>query len=521
MAEVTVKALKKSSAFVASAEVWRILSRFVMTPIIITKLGLEGYGTWVLLFSICAYVSMFNTSGGLAFSKYTAEYDKKGEYERLSELIGTGILIFGSCAIVALCGIWLFRIPIMELVNIPLNLHAAASDALLLVLLAVLLRMTFGCVFQVLAGLQRMDLQFKLRIFASLLELGIGVLLLLKDFGLVALAIGHLTGQLVATALAWYFCLNICPSLRVFPLKVSRSTFSQMFTLAGKFQLLSLLSTIYRHGINVLISGMCGITMLAMYDLANKLLRLGMTFSGAIRAPLMPAFANLHASESKNKRETLYLVSSKLVAFVAIVCFSGLVVFADLLIVVWTGKEFPDAAWTMRVMAIGNYLVLMTGVNTANLRSRGMVKLELIYSLICIILTSCLIFPANMYFGYQGVVTAITASLIVGSLWYLATYARQEGEAFPKHLGKILFSATLIGLFLSMIGLYYRELADNFMPDWSQRWVALFEASLFGFALAIVVGFILWYSLFSQKERWYLSRRLLGKNRRVRSPFIS
>ena len=48
MAQVTAKSSARNSVYALVAQVWRIASRFLLTPLIIAKLGLEGYGVWML-----------------------------------------------------------------------------------------------------------------------------------------------------------------------------------------------------------------------------------------------------------------------------------------------------------------------------------------------------------------------------------------------------------------------------------------------------------------------------------------
>ena len=93
MAKVTGRALARSSGFGIGAEVWRILSRLILTPIIISKLGIAGYGTWTVLFSITAQFGVVKISFGAAYAKLTAEYDSKGDYHTLRSIISAGIVI--------------------------------------------------------------------------------------------------------------------------------------------------------------------------------------------------------------------------------------------------------------------------------------------------------------------------------------------------------------------------------------------------------------------------------------------
>jgi len=130
--EVNIKSLSRNSICAGVLQLWQIGSRLFLTPLIIAKIGLAGYGTWTLLFGICAYVSMFDTSFGFAYTKFTAEYDRKGDYATLSEIIGSGIALITGFGFIVLCIIWFLRVPILQVLNVPGNLINDAKIALLI-----------------------------------------------------------------------------------------------------------------------------------------------------------------------------------------------------------------------------------------------------------------------------------------------------------------------------------------------------------------------------------------------------
>ena len=167
MAKVTLENLGRSSLFGALAEVWRIGSRFLLTPIIIGAIGFTGYGTWTLLFSVAAYLSMANASFGVAYTKFTAECVHSGEYDRLAGILGAGIASVGAVAVVGLAATWWLSEPILRGLNVPVELQADARIALLIVMSTVVARLTIGCTLEVLSGLQRVDLSHRLGITAS------------------------------------------------------------------------------------------------------------------------------------------------------------------------------------------------------------------------------------------------------------------------------------------------------------------------------------------------------------------
>ncbi|MEK6676438.1 MAG: hypothetical protein AABZ47_12390, partial [Planctomycetota bacterium] len=166
--------------FAALAEVWRVGSRFLLTPLIIAKVGFDGYGTWALIFSVCGYADVLNTSFGFAYSKFTAEYDRKKDYDHLSQIISSGIVLIGGLGLVGWGIVFALRMSILRGLAVPDNLLNEAGIALPLVATTMVLRISYGCFFQVLAGLQRLDLQYKLNVFASIVEFVISIGLLIR-----------------------------------------------------------------------------------------------------------------------------------------------------------------------------------------------------------------------------------------------------------------------------------------------------------------------------------------------------
>ncbi len=97
-------------------------------------------------------------------------------------------------SVTALFLLWAFHAPILHAVDVPEALLSDAGPALLIVCVAVSLKTSAGCVLQVLAGMQRLDLQHKMLIVASALEFAVAITRLLFGWGLVGLALGHLVG---------------------------------------------------------------------------------------------------------------------------------------------------------------------------------------------------------------------------------------------------------------------------------------------------------------------------------------
>ncbi|MCX4240783.1 lipopolysaccharide biosynthesis protein [Paraliomyxa miuraensis] len=429
MTAIDIKTLGRSSITTGLVQLWRIASRLVLTPIIIGKLGWAGYGAWTLVFSVAAYVQMTNASFGLAYTKFTAEYVRHRRFDELTHIIGSGMAAVGSTAAVGLAIAWLVGEPLMAWLGVPTPLVADTSLALVIVLSVLVLRMTWGCTLEILGGLQRLDLTQRLNALGYLIEFLVTVPLLLwgpgRLGGIVGLAVGHATGQLVTNLAAYSMVRARLPDVRISPRFVSRAGLRAVMSVGGRFQLLWAVNTIVMQGLKFLISKLVGVEAVAIYDLADKLINLGKTASEAVIAPLMPAFASLRAGGERARERLLFLKGSKADALMGGASFAFLALLAPSLLLLWTGETGPqveEAAWTLRVLAVGEASLLLTSVVSSSLRAQGRVRLELTWAMITTGVVVVLLFPLAPLWGYTGMIVARLLGQLCGTVWYLRAY---------------------------------------------------------------------------------------------------
>lgn len=424
MAKVELSTLARSSVVAWLAEAWRIGSRLILTPIIWSQLGKDGAGVWVLVFSLTNLVSMVNASFGIAYTKATAECFRSGDKDRLERVLGSGMLTIGGIALVAMLLFWLLGARILGALEVPASWIPDAHVALLLVMFALVLRMSFGCAIEVLSGLQRVDLQYRLAILASVIEFCISVPLLLTGGGLVGMGIAFTVGQAISIALAFLLARKHAPGLRISPLLWSKAGVREVFSIGGRFQLLGIVTTLVTEGVKFLMSKMLGVSWVAIYDLCDKLLTLGKSVSSSVLAPLMPAFADLQAGGEQARERALFTQSSKALALLSCGAFTFIAVLAHPVLLAWTGETVADAAIAVQLLVIGEVVMLQTGVVSANLRARGMVRMEFTCAMVSITIVLVTVYPLVQWLDFQGIVIARLLSQTVAALWYMRAYFR-------------------------------------------------------------------------------------------------
>jgi O-antigen/teichoic acid export membrane protein len=501
MTAIDIKTLGRSSITTALVQLWRIASRLVLTPIILAKLGWAGYGAWTLVFSLSAYVQMTNASFGLAYTKFTAECVRHRRFDELSHIIGSGMTAVGSISLLGLGAAWAFGEPILRWLEVPEALVGDTALALVIVLAVLVLRMTLGCTLEILGGLQRLDLTQRLNALSVLVEFVVTVPLLLWApdpwGGLIGLAVGHATGQVVINFAAYSMVRARLPEVRITPLAISRDGIRKVMGVGGRFQLLWAVNTVVMQGVKFLISKLVGVEAVAVYDLADKLMALGKTASEAVIAPLMPAFASLRAGGERAKERILFLKGSKADALMGGASFAFLALLTPAILLLWTGtpgEQIDQAAWTLRVLAVSEAGMLLTSVVSSSLRAQGRVKLELQWAMLTTGLVVVLLFPLAPLWGYEGMIVARLLGTLCGTVWYLRAYFAYADLGFREYLRGtgIPKLVVILGTILGGLWLAHSLLPPLVPPGLTGRAAAAVEVIVWGVPYVVLLGVAAW-----------------------------
>ncbi len=515
MAKVEFKTLARSSVVAWLAEAWRIGSRFVLTPIVLSQIGTEGYGVWTLVFSLSNYVSMVNASFGVAYVKATAECLRTGERDRLERVLGSGMVAIGGVALLGLAATWLLGDVILAAINVPPEYVAEGKVALLLVMFCLVLRMSLGCALEVLGGLQRFDLAARLSIVGSIVEFCVTLPLLYFGFGLVGMGVGYAVGQTVTILSAFGLVKRHAPGLRISPRLCSRAGLAEVFSVGGRFQLLGLVTTSVGEGVKILLSVMFGVGWVAIYDLCDKLVNLGKSLSSSVVGPLLPAFADLQAGRETARERELFVHASKALAIISCSTFAFLAVLAEPILLAWTAQDVAAAALALQVLAVGDVIMLQTGVVSANLRARGAVMLEFTCAIVATAVIVVAVIPLGHAFDFQGIIVARLLSQVVAGIWYLRAYFRESGMSEREYVSGTGLPRVVIGVGVAAGVLVGGHLL---LPPWlgflPPRWAAAVEVAVLGLPYAAVLAAMIFNWVLAPAERELLLatvRRKLGR----------
>ena len=132
-----------------------ILMAFVVSPILVNKLGDESYGIWVLIVSITGYFTVLDFGVNTAIVRFISKYIALKDYKKAIEIYSSSFALFftvGSLAIVAIAIIALY---FKELFEIKTFSNNYLYLVFFIVGLDLAINLIFGVLMATLRGLQR------------------------------------------------------------------------------------------------------------------------------------------------------------------------------------------------------------------------------------------------------------------------------------------------------------------------------------------------------------------------------
>lgn len=157
----------RNTIYNSIGRIWLILVMVLLTPYILHKLGTQLFAIWSLVFIVANYLGVLDFGIRTSFAKYIAEYYTKKDQESINKVITCGLLFYLAFSLFVTGLAVLLRGAIISLLQIPPSFHQESMFAILGMVLIFSLNNTFSTFEAVLVGLQRMDIQNKIMIFAS------------------------------------------------------------------------------------------------------------------------------------------------------------------------------------------------------------------------------------------------------------------------------------------------------------------------------------------------------------------
>lgn len=490
--------LARNSAYSLFSWLFPILPSFIITPIIISRLGNEMYGVYAIVLGFVGY--FFTLNVGKAATKYVAEYQSSGRMDKVSDTVSATLILGLTAGGITTIVISIYASTfVSDILDIPGELHQTAVVAVYLGCLNILVSM-IGLTFQyILQGLQRFDTFMMITNSTSLL-MNLGILVaVVYGFGVIGLFVVALAVSIISAALSGALVRRLLPELR-FRFRPGSAAWAEVWRYGVSIMAYQLFGTallLFERG---WIMNQFGPEALTFYVVPMNLAVYLQMFVASMVLAIFPV-VNQHLFNVELLSELYRQATKFILVIVTFACVSGIVV-GQLFLTLWLSEEFSKAS----------YRILLVQLIVFSIVSLTMIVWQLAESFRSAYLTAATNFawlavsmPLMIGLSYQWQSLGVAYGRLIGVAAYipLTIYVQRrfltgKFSMYWISIGsRVLISAVLAG------GAEYLVL-DRLPPSW----ISLIVAILFGGL--VFLSFILIFRLFGKEERSMISGLLLG-----------
>lgn len=475
---------------------------FVATPVIVGALGHEQYGIYALVLGFIAY--SFNFNIGRAVTKYVAEYNRRGEGARVTELFSAALFLNLSIGLVSLLVVYAAAGPLVERVFMiaPVERQKTVA-ALYLAGLIIFLTMLGQLFHAVLQGIQRFDLYSKIFNVFNLTLIAGNLALAVWGFELLGLLVWNSVVVALSVVAAALAARRLVPDVKLtlrFPASSLRLVFNFSWGVVG-YQILSNVFLLFERG---WITRRLGAEGLTYYVVPLMLAVYLHGFVSSLTLALFPLASEI--GDDRDKLRRLYTRASKFIAFLVVFMAVTLIVESRTFLALWMGPEIAENSANLLVLhtitfgALAIYIIPFVLIESAGYPSFNFLTMAAGLSIgvpLMVALTG--------QYGNDGAAAARLAAYL---LIFLTTPLIEK-----KIFGRPLFGFWLRNaVFLIAAGLAAAACERLVVVNFSRSWPVFFAAVLAGGVVYCAV--LLATGFFTAEDRQLLGRIRAGAGTR-------
>lgn len=408
-----IKQLGRNYQFLIFSRIISMVISFVLFPLIVSHVGKELYGAYLLGMTVNGYFGMLDLGIGSAIKKYVPEYIGRNDREGLYGIMNAsfsfyvifGLFAGGALFFISSLGPTLFKItPANEMVLRNLFWIFAVTAIFHWPL------QTFNGVVQ---GLQRYDWISGLNIAMQIGQLGGVYLLLTRGYDIISVTI--LTQILILGTDLIYFMVAVY-YIKGYRLKFPyfrRQVFREIFSFSI-FVFLGGIAGIVIYSINDFVIGtFVSVAAIAIYKVAYAMQNIIRAINSMMGAPLMTLFAEMEGAGEHEKQRQLLLKGTKYITLSVLPLITIAIIFSEPFVLSWVGKEFKEAILPAQVLLFFWIFNVILEVGTDSLIAKGIVKPVLWILIIVAVCNFVLSLIFVRILGILGVALGLTVSMVV------------------------------------------------------------------------------------------------------------
>lgn len=416
-----------------------VLAPLILTPLLIDRLGVEGYAVWIFATTLtlsAGYLSLADLGAQQAAVRFIADARSAGDLARANDFFSTSFVLFLGIALVVAPVLAYASPAIVDLFGIHEGIAEHATLAFQIVAVSLLFDLPSLAYRSMLEGAQHYVAVRTVDLLRVLLVSAGTVAAVLLGYGLVALALVSLATAALALLASAVAVKLVVPGSALARRHVGRSHFRKLMTFGGALFSLRIVSVIYRQMDRVIIALVLGVTLVTQYEIANKIQSAVGLVLAISSAALLPAAAFIR-TDTARLRELYLRGTCYTVALTAPVTLAAML-FAQPLVTGWVGPEWESAVGITRLFLVWMLLSALSTVGWSILVALGHLKQIVLLNVAWVALNFGLSVWLVHPLGVAGVIWGTVISAAALNTAYTVLFLRELGIGVREWARRIL-----------------------------------------------------------------------------------
>jgi O-antigen/teichoic acid export membrane protein len=416
-----------------AGQVAGVLITLLLTPFLISDLGVEGFGIWALALSLSflgGYASLTDVGIEVAIARYIAEARSDGDFDAANEVASTGMAFFGLVAVIAAPLLVALSYPLVLAFGIDVDDRSAAFACFAFVGAQLIFEMPARAFFATLEGAQRYVTFQSIELMRTTLQAVLFVVVLVTDLGVAGLGASLFASSLAVLVVAAIAARRAVPEVQVRRRYVSRARFRTLVTFGSQYFAVRVMGTLYRQMDKAIVGVALGPRFVTFYEIANRIQQAASMAQSIAASALLPATAFLRRSTDILRE--LYLRGTNYSTAVGLAVAAAGFIFAEDLIRTWVGESLADSADGARLFLVFVAFTAVHAVGTSMIVALGHMRFVIIVTFVFIVINLALSIALVGPMGYEGVILGtVIANAIIWmpyTIYFLRTFEVSWGE---------------------------------------------------------------------------------------------
>lgn len=423
MAEEITRKVLRNTSFLFAGRLWFLGLNILLTPYLLSRLGVAAYGVWVLVDSLARTVALVDLGFATSFVKHVAENDARGNREGVSGVLSTGLAFYALVSLVMLAVAVLGVEEILAFFRVPADLEGATRSTLTIVILASIAGNVIGVYHSVINGLQRMDVSNVITVAMSVFYALGCVIALETGLGIVGLGLNLLATQLLGSVVSHRAAHRLYPGLRFTPREIPKH-WSALLRYGLNLHLSGIASLVNAHFDKLLVNRFIGASHVAFYDVGSRPAMTARSFAVLLLSSLTPAASELEVRKGRGALYELFASASRYVSLIAIPVFATLIVVSRPLTEAWVGPGYDSSVTVLRLLAIGFLLYSLAATVSPLVQATGVPHYQRNAETVGLVLNIVFSIVLVKRFGFYGAPVGTAMAISLSSTYYLWTFHR-------------------------------------------------------------------------------------------------